>query len=112
MKVEFDDVYIDQDGSISGAVFENDGTTPLGDAIVHAANTNVSGYGLVTTSPVDGSYTFAGMPSGNYRVEAQPQRTGLAYMYEYYDNIQNAENATLRGLHHRTTLPPSISFCL
>ncbi len=69
------DFALEEGGSVSGIVTEDDGTTPLPSADVcvetydHGPN-GPTGYGCMPVN-ADGTYTFAGLPADNYRVEAR-----------------------------------------
>jgi len=91
------DFCLDPGGSISGTVYKSDGTTPIDNLEVQAYKTSRTRYGWSITQ-TDGSYTVPGLPSGNYSVKARPYMSGLPYMDEYYDNIQNADDADLVGV--------------
>jgi hypothetical protein len=62
-------------GSISGHVYQSDGTTPFAGALVYAQ-------GRSSTSTPDGSYTISSLPSGYY----QPYVTATGYITLYYGN--------------------------
>lgn len=68
-------------GSISGVVTALDGTTPITDAMVCINEYHeVMGYGCVSVDSIDATYTFTGLPSGLYRVEANaPDKENKLY---------------------------------
>jgi hypothetical protein len=62
------DFTMEMGGTISGAVLESDGVTPVAGVFMYATGINVQhGNGAVTAS--DGSYMIPGLAPGNYRVE-------------------------------------------
>jgi hypothetical protein len=63
------DFYLATAGSISGHVYEEDGTTPIAGASVYAFPTTGSHPGAGANTQPDGSYTIQGLPSGKYRVQ-------------------------------------------
>ena len=88
------DFTLDLAGSISGHVYESDGTTPVSEPVrieVDVFSTNQ----FVTTVDVDildgGSYQVIGLQAGQYRLGA----AGGSYAQEFYDNAGAAfEGAT------------------
>lgn len=77
-------------GSISGHVYQSDGTTPIMGAMVGVFDhTSPHNYGWVSTD-TDGTYTFAGLVTGQYvvRVEAD------GYAVEWYDGVIDKSEAT------------------
>ena len=80
-------------GSISGKVYETDGTTPIkGMAIVaeHQPSGTLLGF---TMSGPDGSYSIEGLNAGEYLVRSM-DFSGLGYAQEYYDDVPDAGSAT------------------
>jgi hypothetical protein len=61
-------------GTISGTVLEPDGVTPVAYASVDASGID---FGDSTATAADGSYTFRGLPTGDYRVQASAPDQGL-----------------------------------
>lgn len=58
--------------SISGTVFDTNGSTPLADVSVNAwSEVNAIGRGAMTNA--SGAYTIRGLPNGDYRVDAWTQ---------------------------------------
>jgi hypothetical protein len=72
---------LDIGGTISGHVYEADGTTPIESATVYA-NLIDGDYSMSTRTGSDGGYTVTGLPSGNYRVSVRAD----GYISEYYDS--------------------------
>jgi hypothetical protein len=58
------------DGVISGTVFDESGTTPLGGMRIALYSGTQSGRLATTTAASDGTYSFTGLPSGPYRLQA------------------------------------------
>ena len=79
----------DQGGSLSGAVYEMDGTTPVTGATITAYDYTLGTLAGTTTS-VAGSYSLAGLPAGDYRVKAG----GSSYVDEYYQEETTSGAAT------------------
>ena len=80
-------------GSISGTVYEVDGTTPVeGMAIValHQPSGTLLGFG---ESEPDGSYSIEGLHAGEYLV-VSIDFFGLGYAQEYYNDVADAGSAT------------------
>ncbi|MBK9123996.1 MAG: carboxypeptidase regulatory-like domain-containing protein [Chloroflexi bacterium] len=78
----------DPGGSISGTVYELDGTTPVLNAEVCLESMdNGFGFGCQWVNPADGTYTFDGVQSGNYRVDARADGLEQEYWEEtpYWD---------------------------
>ena len=76
-------------GSISGYIFETDGTTPIDDAYISASMTDQS-YSTHEYSAENGSYTFNHLPSGTYQVRASKS----GYQFAYYDGALTSESST------------------
>jgi len=81
-------------GSITGHVYEANGTTPIADVHVYAEDYNTGQWWAGTETGADGSYTLTGLPSGDYRVSVCPQCSGKAYVQEWYNEA---------GQHHLAT---------
>ena len=79
-------------GSISGTVYESDGTTPVANADVWADSYSCCGGGNGTRSGADGTYTVSGLAPGDYRVQAQAEAQGLTR--EFYDETGDWSIAT------------------
>ena len=97
-------------GSIAGAVTEEDGVTPVGDAFVHATHYDTGGYVSGAHVAQDGTFVVEGLPPGDYRVEAWvPDETGLAreFFNDTTDWMQAARVTVVGG---QTT--PNIGFAL
>lgn len=77
-----------QTGSISGAVYENDGETPIYDIYVRVAAEACTGDWLGGAyANESGEYTVYGLPEGNVYVNACATCSGLKYVNEWYDNV-------------------------
>jgi hypothetical protein len=63
------DFYLAEAGSISGHVYEEDGTTPIAGAGVYAFPITGDYPGAGANTDPDGGYTIKGLPSGTYRVQ-------------------------------------------
>jgi hypothetical protein len=63
------DFYLAEAGSISGQVYEEDGTTPIAGASVYAFPVTGDYPGAGANTGPDGGYTIKGLPSGTYRVQ-------------------------------------------
>ena len=85
------DFQLDTGGSVSGTVYESDGTTAIANADIWA-NRTIGGGGWGRTSS-DGTYTILGLAAGDYRVEASAREQGFAS--EFYDGETNWDSATL-----------------
>jgi len=88
------DFTLDSGGSISGRVtFAGDGT-PIANLHVQVSD-YATGQGVGgTNTDAEGNYTLHGLPAGSYRVRACSSCTGLPFVYEYYDDVQNWQDAT------------------
>ena len=75
------DFTLDIAGSISGYVYQNDGTTPISGATVGAFNLGSTFYKSATTAS-DGSYTMARLPEDSYHVSSSTS----GYVMEYFEN--------------------------
>lgn len=70
-------------GSISGVVTEVDGISPITTADVCVESYDGSiGYGCVAVDGNDGTYTFTGLPTGNFRVSAN----ATSFVQEFYSD--------------------------
>ena len=89
-------------GSISGAVYEADGVTPVAEADVWAESYECCGGGNGTRTEQDGTYTIQGLASGDYRVEVQASEQGL--VSEFYNQTTDwAEAARVTVTAGQTT---------
>jgi len=80
-------------GSISGYVYEADGTTPIPGIVLHAISCNTA---LASTSTgSDGHYVLGSLPSGSYSVLACASLTGMGYLDQLYDGMSPGDEATL-----------------
>ncbi len=89
MIAEFDDVYLadpEDSSMIMGVVRDSDGS-PISGVIVAAVEQSIGVYAGSTITQPDGSYTMAGLPSGNYIVWVDT--TGTDYIREYYDDASD-----------------------
>ncbi|MFN8564795.1 MAG: hypothetical protein U0703_24950 [Anaerolineae bacterium] len=88
---------LDIGGSVSGYVFETDGTTPVSFDPVNAVWVDISttnGQRSFSSPPVgsDGSYRVTGLPPGDYIAQAR----GGDYAVEFYDEAgNNGSDATV-----------------
>jgi hypothetical protein len=82
--------YLTGFGSISGHVYQEDGTTPIAGAEVWASGPDEQ-YHYSNKTDSSGSYTITGLPSGGYRVYALAD--GRAK--EWYDQKQGPGSANL-----------------
>lgn len=76
--------------SISGTVYEEDGTTPIANAFVIASK-RPTGEILFTFSGATGAYSFANVSPGGYYILF----AATGYVPEFYNNAQMWEQATL-----------------
>jgi lysozyme family protein len=93
-------------GTISGYVYQTNGTTPVAGASVSAYLMTGSGY-YSYGSDIDGNYNIVGLPTGNYLVYA----SATGYIREYYNSVQDYNNASSVSV----TAPnntPNINFTL
>jgi hypothetical protein len=88
------DFYLAEAGSISGHVYEADGSTPIANASLYAFPITGDHPGAGANSGPDGSYTIEGLPSGNYKVQA----TLSDHVAQYYNNAPDAASATEVGV--------------
>jgi hypothetical protein len=84
------DFYLAKAGTISGHVYQVDGTTPIGSASVYAFPTASDHPGAGANTEPDGSYTIKGLPSGTYKIYA----TFSDRVAEYYSNAPDEASAT------------------
>ena len=85
------DFTLDQGGSVSGMVYDTDGTTPL--AGVNISAFSEGGSSGHTRSGPDGSYMLEGLATDDYRVEADASDRG--YFRVFYDGATGYDDATL-----------------
>ena len=83
------DLYLAHAGSISGHVYERDGTTPLAGANVYAFPVSGDHPGAGANTQPDGSYTIQGLPSGSYRVQV----TASGHVSQFYSRAANKTSA-------------------
>jgi len=83
------DFTLDLGGTISGHVYQSDGTTPI-EGVWVSADLIDDGYGRGATTASDGSYTITTLITGQYRVRAYAE----GYIEEYYDNVYEYSEAT------------------
>ncbi len=77
------DINLPYGGSISGFVYESDGVTPVGEAVVAVESLGGSDWDWVRaegTTEADGSYTIPGIPLDSYLVSAM----AAGFVVEYY----------------------------
>jgi hypothetical protein len=101
------DIYLAGAGSISGHVYQGDGTTPIAGASVYAFPTTGDHPGAGANTGPDGSYTIEGLPSGSYRVQAAVSD----YVAQYYDNTPDEASATEVTVNARNDTP-GVDFAL
>ena len=88
-----DEVWINALGSISGYVYESDGSTAVTQGQVSVLSVNGHEW-LDSASPdTNGSYTVAGLPAGDYKLQVQDAPLGFAP--EYYDGATDYESAVV-----------------
>ena len=80
-------------GSLSGRVYESDGTTAISNLQVHARSEACGGgwLGGGTTNEL-GEYKIHGLPTGNVYVHTRADITGLIYVDERYENVLSWAN--------------------
>ena len=76
-------------GTISGHVYQADGTTPISGAWV-CANSVTEGIGIGSSTDSSGSYTIWGLTSGNYRIYS----SATSYLTQYYKGVASSNDAT------------------
>ncbi len=87
------DFTLELGGSVSGTVYQADGTTPVpGMAVVAVESSTGVMLGFTMSGP-DGTYTLNGLHAGQYLVQAMDFK-GMGYASEFYDNVSNPESAT------------------
>ena len=101
------DLYLARAGSISGHVYEADGTTPIPSASVYAFPTAGSHPGAGANTGPDGSYTIVGLPSGYYRVQA----TVSGHESQFYRSAADEASATAVAVNAPNDTP-DIDFAL
>ena len=86
--IDFD---LNQGGSISGRIFQDDGVTPVTDALVIVGpSLYPSDDRFYTTTSADGSYAVTGLALGQYKVWAEAD--GFAEM-KHYNDVYGWDNA-------------------
>jgi protocatechuate 3,4-dioxygenase beta subunit len=93
------DFALSNGGGISGTVVDADGN-PLADVYVWADRDGCCDYAETWTGP-DGSYVIEGLSPGSYRVAADAS----GFVFEYYDNVRNFNEATLVAVVDGVTTP-------
>ena len=79
-------------GSISGAVHEADGTTPIVGLHVHADPYDDSGGGNGAETKSDGTYSITSLSAGDYRVRAEGAELG--FIPEFYSSTIIFQSST------------------
>jgi len=87
------DFSLDGGGTISGTVFQTDGSTPIPRIIVLAEDTTTGVVLGLGPTERDGTYRTTGLPAGDYRVFAKDS-LGRRFAQEYYNNVPDAASAT------------------
>ena len=88
--IDFD---LNEGGSISGRVLQNDGVTPVAGAQVFLRpSLYFFDDGFYTTTAADGTFAITGLSLGQYRVQAEA--SGYARL-RYFNNVYGWNNATL-----------------
>ncbi len=86
-------------GALSGTVTDAATTLPVARAVIHAYNED-KGIGqkrfFETASREDGTYAFAGLPSGRYIIEAKA-KDHLVEFWKEADSLRNATIVTMEG---------------
>jgi hypothetical protein len=85
--------YLDFPGSISGHVYQTDGTTAIAEAIVFVEQIDGFAYGYATTDSY-GSYSVNGLVTGLYVVSAQAD----LFIKEYYNGVYDQDSADPVGV--------------
>jgi hypothetical protein len=84
------DLYLAHAGSISGHVYEADGTTPIAGASAYAFPIVGDHPGAGANTQPDGNYTIQGLPSGRYRVQV----TASGHVSQFYSDVADEALAT------------------
>jgi protocatechuate 3,4-dioxygenase beta subunit len=95
------DFYLAKAGSISGHVYEADGSTPIANASLYAFPIAGDHPGAGANTGPDGSYAIEGLPSGNYKVQA----TVSGHVAQYYNNAPDEASATEVGVNAPADTP-------
>jgi hypothetical protein len=95
------DFYLAKAGSISGHVYEADGSTPIANASLYAFPTAGDHPGAGANTGHDGSYIIEGLPSGNYKVQA----TVSDHVAQFYINAPDEASATEVGVNAPADTP-------
>ncbi len=84
---------VERGGTISGHVYQADGTTPIPNLHVYALNYDTGEWTAGENTLQDGSYRLV-VPTGSYRVKACATCSNLPYYDKYYDSVHNSDYAT------------------
>ncbi len=79
-------------GSISGTIYENDGTTPVQDAVIFVTDFTTGEVLGNATSTALGAYTVGSLGTGTYRV--QVNATDQGWPVQFYSGASDADSAT------------------
>ena len=101
------DLYLAHAGSISGHVYEADGTTPIAGASAYAFPIVGDHPGAGANTQPDGNYTIQGLPSGRYRVQV----TASGHVSQFYSDVADEALAT-EVIVNAPNDTPSIDFAL
>ena len=71
------DVLVIARGTVKGTVLNNTGTAPVDRAHVSISVSGVQGWSYQTITAPDGSFLFAGVPSGTFEIRVSDPATGL-----------------------------------
>jgi len=83
-------------GSISGTVYETDGSTAISNMHVFAQDFHTGEWMAGANADQNGDYTIAGLPSGAYRLRTCASCSGLLYVDEYYDDVPFDQQQAIR----------------
>ncbi|WP_300457011.1 thrombospondin type 3 repeat-containing protein [Desulfobacula sp.] len=91
------DFQLDSGGRISGTVYKSDGTTPVTDAEIfvsaYEGTPCDAGRSVAGVSTLNGDYILAGIPPGNYYIQAR-RSDGANYLSEWYNVPASSNNCT------------------
>ena len=95
--------------TISGTVYESNGTTPIEGIKVYAYSTSSEGSGSATTN-ASGAYTIMGLPAGDYGLYVWPSEQGKNFLMEdYADPVPVAALGTVSGINFQLDAGAGIS---